>query len=669
MSLPDMALDDLRFQRLVYECRDRVHELCPDWTEANVSDPGITLIELFAWMTDQLSYRINRVPEKLHVALLSLLDVCLYPPSVATTELCFWLVDQPPDKPREAVVISARTTEVSTARTSGQDPVVFQTVKDFTIEPIALDTCLLCKAGEDPIEVQVRGGVALPSGEKELHPFSSPPQTDDALLLGFDASLDQLVIRLEVECVRAQGVGVKPKAPPLTWEAYTGEIANPWAPVQKLKDTTAGFNEAGEGAIELEMPARLAEHLIPPFPHRRQWLRCRVTPGDGTDVYKVPPLIHKLSARPIGARLPAEHSQRIQDELLGRSDGTPGQVLRLQRAPILALRGDEGLEVCESGKVRVRWTQVGTFAQSGPDDRHYMLDASAGEIELGPAVRQHDGSFRLYGATPPAGAELRFVAYRYGGGTVGNVKAGSLTHLRHPVPGVGAVSQPEPAKGGSDGETLENASARTAIELRTGGRAITARDYERLCHDAAPDRVGRARCLPGERGEDVRVLIVPRIGDAGRKLEPPELDPLDPGLVDTLKSFLDECRLVGVRVRLGTPKYVVVTAVVRVVAELFMDASALKARIEQRLYAYLNPLVGGPSGSGWDFERALGPGELYPVVQGIDGVQHISVLRVYTNDPATGREQVKPLQAPLSLGPDELFLSGTHRVMVEAPPR
>ena len=45
----------------------------PEWTEHNVSDPGITLIELFAWMTDMLIYRLNRVPDKLHVALLELL--------------------------------------------------------------------------------------------------------------------------------------------------------------------------------------------------------------------------------------------------------------------------------------------------------------------------------------------------------------------------------------------------------------------------------------------------------------------------------------------------------------------------------------------------------------------------------------------------------------------
>ena len=50
MSIPEPILDDLRFQKdLVDEARRRIVRYSPDWTDYNVSDPGITLIELFAW--------------------------------------------------------------------------------------------------------------------------------------------------------------------------------------------------------------------------------------------------------------------------------------------------------------------------------------------------------------------------------------------------------------------------------------------------------------------------------------------------------------------------------------------------------------------------------------------------------------------------------------------
>ena len=78
--LPEINLDDRTFQDLVSEARTRIALSCPEWTEHNVSDPGITLIELFAWMTELTIYRLNRVPDKLHVVLLELLG---HPPRSA----------------------------------------------------------------------------------------------------------------------------------------------------------------------------------------------------------------------------------------------------------------------------------------------------------------------------------------------------------------------------------------------------------------------------------------------------------------------------------------------------------------------------------------------------------------------------------------------------------
>ena len=61
------------------------------------------------------------------------------------------------------------------------------------------------------------------------------------------------------------------------------------------------------------------------------------------------------------------------------------------------------------------------FATSGPDDRHFVLDAMRGEIEFGPAVRLADGTLRNYGKVPPKGANMRVPSYRAGGGSGGNV--------------------------------------------------------------------------------------------------------------------------------------------------------------------------------------------------------------------------------------------------------
>ena len=111
--LPEIVLDDRRFQELVSEARTRIALTCPEWTEHNVSDPGITLIELFAWMTEMLIYRVNRIPDKLHVALLNLLGMRLGTPERATAEVRFSLAGQA----EEPVEIPAGA-EVATVRTS-----------------------------------------------------------------------------------------------------------------------------------------------------------------------------------------------------------------------------------------------------------------------------------------------------------------------------------------------------------------------------------------------------------------------------------------------------------------------------------------------------------------------------------------------------------------------
>ena len=56
MTLPSPNLDDRSFQDLVDEAKRMVMRLNPDWSDNNVADPGVTLIETFAYMVDQLIF-------------------------------------------------------------------------------------------------------------------------------------------------------------------------------------------------------------------------------------------------------------------------------------------------------------------------------------------------------------------------------------------------------------------------------------------------------------------------------------------------------------------------------------------------------------------------------------------------------------------------------------
>src|SRR5437879_7260937 len=84
----------------------------PEWTDHNVSDPGVTLIEAFAQMVDQLIYRLNRVPDRHYIKFLDLLGVQLFPPTAATGTVTFWLAAPQP----AAVVVRAETEDRKSTR-------------------------------------------------------------------------------------------------------------------------------------------------------------------------------------------------------------------------------------------------------------------------------------------------------------------------------------------------------------------------------------------------------------------------------------------------------------------------------------------------------------------------------------------------------------------------
>jgi predicted phage baseplate assembly protein len=698
VSLPDVLLDDVRFQDLVNESRARIGEKCEEWTEVNVSDPGITLVELFAWMTEMLSYRINRLPEKLHVALLSLLGVKLLPPLAATAEVCFRL-----EAPPETAVAIARDTEVATRRTSTQESVVFQTTVGFAIQPVRLQACWFRRSfrdgGVDEIEVRPSGGRALPVGRDRLA-FGSPPRPGDYLLLGFTQPLDRLLMRVDVECAPARWTGVVPRDPPLVWEVWTATqrpdtadaeeepTAGEWTAVARISDSTKAFNKT-QGSIELQMPPRTAAVEI--HERRLYLLRCMVF--EAVDERSNPPQILALTAAPVGATIPVEHSQAVTTEQLGHSDGTPGETFALHRAPILTPAADERLEVRQPNASQwMAWERVQTFADSSRHDRHYMLDETAGEIQLGPAVRSHDGGFRQFGVLTTPRSELRFSKYRHGGGSAGNVAAGTLTHLRQPIPRVSSVTNMRAARGGADGETLADAGRRTAIDLRTRERAITREDFETLCV-SAHERVARAHCIPGDSGEATCVHILPRVDTPADRLEPAELVP-DDELLQRVARHLDERRLVGTTIVVKPARCRVVTVVARALASRTTDAADLERRILEALYQYLNPLVGGsasasaggpagagalgpvkaaPAGStraehgGWQFGRALTHGELFPLVQGVDGVSAVRFMRVYAESGKHDTSALVEVDGALELDEDEVIASGSHRVKVDVP--
>lgn len=618
MTLPAPNLDDRGFQDLVDEAKRLVQLRNPNWTDHNVSDPGVTLIETFAYMADQLIYRLNRVPDRNYVKFLELLGERLMAPGAAVTELEFLL-----SVAQELEVVIPTGTLVSTPRTTPAPPITFSTQRDLVLPAVTV-VQVLTKTTEGPFESHDEQRAL----RRDFPAFSDMPVEGDAVYIGLSEPVGRCIVDLTFSgTATIEGIGVDPLNPPYVVEAWDGQA---WAAVDLRSDTTGGLNR--DGAIEIFV----ADHDRSTIAGiEAAWLRVRVVEAAlGQPRYKVTPTIGNVTAGTVGGVVMAQHCDPVVGELLGPCSGTPGDRLTLSRSPLIA--GQVYLDIEVSGAQGWEtWERVESFVDSGPTDRHFTVDEVSGELRFGPVVRQPDGSARLYGATPPAQSMVRVPRYLVGGGHHGNVDAGTLTVLNSSIPFVTSVINPRAAVGGSDAESVEDLKQRAAITVRTQTRAVTARDYELLVRLAAPS-IARVACLDatdlGKVGH-VLVQVIPAVPAEVRDfalLVPPE------DVLQNIRDLLAPRRVLGTVLHIEPPEYLGVVVATRIVAQPGADLRTVTARADQAIRAYLHPITGGPQGTGWPFGYPLMIAEVHSVLQRVPGVAYVELVRLIPADVVTG---------------------------------
>lgn len=646
MALPSPNLDDRRFQQLVDEAKRYVQQRAPEWTDHNVSDPGVTLIETFAYLVDQLLYRLNRVPDKNYTAFLDLLGIRLFPPAAAVADVDFWL-----SAPQSDTVTLTPGTEVTTAGGEADEAVVFTTTHELRILPSELTRLVTATR---------TGGQTDRTGElaegRDIPAFQAAPQPGDALLFGLPTAVPRCVVAVRLDS-RVEGIGVDPRQPPLVWEAWDG---GGWQVCETGEDSTGGLNRPGE--VILYVPAGHTASVIGGT--RAGWLRCRVTEAEpGQPFYSESPTVREAAVFTVGGTMTVEHAESETDVPLGTSEGVGGQTFRLGRPPVLLDREPPVVEV-SSAEGWQRWDVVEHFGRSGPADRHVQVDAVTGEFTFPPTLREPDGTLRQCGAVPPKGAQIRVARYRTGGGPAGNVARGAISVLRSSVPYVARVVNREAASGGVAGETIANAKLRAPDALRMQERAVTAEDYEIIARQAAPS-VRRVRCLPAAEGAGaVRVLVVPdAVADEGDdRLRFEQLIPSDQ-VLRAITTSLDERRLIGTRLVVEPPAYQGVTVVARLAAAP-ADTDRVRDAALAALFRHLNPLVGGPDGTGWPFGRPVQYGDVFGVLQRATGNALVEEILLFPADPITGRRGAPTDRVDVAAG--ALVFSYQHQVVVTA---
>ncbi len=640
MPLPTPNLDDLRFQKdLVDEARRRIIGYCPEWTDYNLSDPGITLIELFAWMTEKIVYRLNRVPEKNYIKFLELLGTQLQPASSARVELTFRLSTPFPINPEdETVALVPQGIEVATQQTDEEAEIIFTTDKRLAILPPKLTQA------RREADFHKNYLPRLSRGETFYVFNEQNPQPGETFYLGFEESEDISghILQLVFTCKRTQAVGIKRDDPPLVWECSIGdglwqELLPSTRPGEK--DTSGGLNNP-EGRLVLYLPLTLRPDQV--NGRNAYWVRCRFEqrhPEQGK--YSESPRVANIAAYALGSATTATHAVIVHNETLGLSNGEPNQLFQLQHGPVLDLGPTENIEIEESrygDDVFVPWQRVWDFSDSDRYARHYMLDTATGEITFGPAVRQRDGTVSQYGRIPEAERAIRFSQYRYGGGTGGNVPIGRVQVLKSAIPYIDQVINSTRAAGGRDQESLAEAKMRSARELRAQLRAVTAEDYENLAQGASRS-VARTKCNIPQASNGrlppgtIEILVVPAVADSLKVGNLSKLH-VDEGLVEIVGKHLDNYRLLTTILRIREPHYLGIKVQAEIVPAEFSLPETVMAGVIESLNNFISPLAFdedteqqdgllGPDWEGWPFGRNLYVAEIFSLIQRVAGVKHV----------------------------------------------
>jgi len=357
----------------------------------------------------------------------------------------------------------------------------------------------------------------------------------------------------------------------------------------------------------------------------------------------------EIKAGETSSEVDAHHGELVEGELLGRSTGQPGQTFTVRQPPIVAPTGGgldlvvgvEALETEATDRSNARrfgdksfliWEERESFSLADADERAYVVDRVSGRILFAPAAQG-------LGAIPPREREIR-AWYRRGGGSEGNVAAGTLTVMKTPIAGLG-VANPAMATGGRDVESQEAALVRGPEEFRTLQRAVTADDY-RILALRASGGVARASAFTAQSlwmhatPGTVDVVIVPQV--APNRIEKGQLpravleEFCGEEVRAKVQSELDLRKTLGTACRVRWSRFKPVTVRARVIVHPEEEPEAVRSRVLERLHRTLSPLASEGGHEGWRFGQELRVSTVYDATLAEPGVRYVSEVRLEVED-------------------------------------
>ena len=555
MPLTVPQLDDRNFDELMREAIVRIPVHTPEWNNFNDSDPGITLVQLFAFMTENLLYRSNRIPENNRRKFLTLLGIGLLPKTPGRGLVSFsnergpiTPVEFPAGGELRAGNVPFRA--LNTVNILPVEAAAFYKAEQTNLDPELKNQYeQLYESFRDSPDTTFRFYQTMPlespqTGQElpELDLANKQQTVDQSVWLALLApkNVDPALVAAAIACqtlalgiypsIRSEGKRIEPESaepepvadPGLVFELVIPDSDAPEQPkpaLFKRLDIEYAENVLDRpGIVQLTLPKleeltklNLWKEGFDPneegtgdYPPRLEdrnlasrvtaWIRIRLANREQSSTY------HPARLSWVGVNTTQViQAVAVGNELLGVANGAPFQSYQLANTPIIVERQLVPGKSAEDENFRLEVEERGSggevrWVRWTRTDDLYAAGQDDTLFFLDPesgAVRFGDG---LRGKRPPLGLRIR-ASYEYGGGPEGKLAIGKITKSAL-LPGGFKLSNPVPTWGASQGESVAQAERNIANYIRHRDRLVTAEDFEELTLRTPGLDVGRVEILP-----------------------------------------------------------------------------------------------------------------------------------------------------------------------------
>lgn len=628
--LPEISLDTIGFEEIVKKARSQIAEIYPQWTDYNYHDPGITILELFAFLKEAQQFYIDQTNDSMRKKFLQLIGV----------------------------VPMNRHAAQTTVKLLSEQPITIPAGTKFTINGLCFENSALEHIPGDILQdaiVKPKYGDTFcfhfdhteKHGNMVLYPFGKNTENGNQFLLALKEPLEkEKNYRLSIALDDHYSVERNPVNNPSDFVPLSHihmSYFNGTKDVEiSVEDGTLGFIRSGEitfsisndmaytseegiGGYFLKFTLKRDEFDVSPaiieisfqdIPLVQKDTKAIFLEMEQAEVWKKENILTDyyawnqengcyIETNPETAVRAALYEQDFYGlRILAKGNGLPNQYYEIKQRGLLA----DSFEILvgsmrDEGYFR-QWIKVADFDASGPDDCHYIVDEKNNCILFGDGIR---------GRMPES--EIRIVSCSFSAGNDGNIKAGQKIDISTDLSTIEA-EHIQDAWGGRGPEEMEEAFARARRILHNDERAISAVDYEKLVMETPGLRIWDCKVLDpsgfhdATYGNEVRIVVRP-FSENGYA-------PLSDAYQKNIYQRLMRQRLIGTSIKLYSPVYIEA----EVYTELRIKPQYLHAEksVENAVRQFFSKLNG--------FGPTISYSALFACIDGLEEVLEIYMLYV-----------------------------------------